>query len=74
MIDERTGAVLVSVMVLELLPGGLVRLGFDADKSVSIVRDNAKRRDGNGNRESSNNDAQDEGGDDDEEHRGNRRY
>jgi sRNA-binding carbon storage regulator CsrA len=34
------GAVIATVKVLELLPDGVVRLGFEADRSVDIRRDN----------------------------------
>jgi carbon storage regulator CsrA len=42
------GQVIAVVKVMELLPGGVVRLGFEADQQVSISRDNIKeRKDGN---------------------------
>lgn len=38
------GQVICVVKVLEFLPGGVVRLGFDADRQLSISRDNIKER------------------------------
>lgn len=46
------GKPLVTVFVDALLPDGAVRLGFEADRSVDILRDNARvRREGNEQRE-----------------------
>jgi len=41
---SRNGVPLLVVKVLALLPNGVVRLGFEADRSVSILRDNALTR------------------------------
>jgi carbon storage regulator CsrA len=38
------GVPLVTVKVLELWPNGQVRLGFEADRTVAILRDNAVSR------------------------------
>lgn len=38
------GRVIAVVKVMELLPGGVVRLGFDAETNVTISRDNIKER------------------------------
>lgn len=44
------GQVICVVKVMEFLPGGVVRLGFDADRQLTISRDNIKeRKDGNSN-------------------------
>ncbi len=45
LIDRASGEVLVTVTVLELLPKGSIRLGFDAKDSIQILRDDARRRD-----------------------------
>jgi carbon storage regulator CsrA len=42
--DTVTGKVVATVTVLAFLPGGLVRLGFVAPATISILRDNAKER------------------------------
>lgn len=44
LIDRDSGEVLCAVSILELLPNGVVRLGFEADSSVRIVRDNAVQK------------------------------
>lgn len=41
--DEIKGEVICVVTVSELLPNGVVRLSFEADKSISISRDNMKK-------------------------------
>ena len=38
------GRILATVKVLALLPNNQIRMGFDADPAVTIMRDNAKRR------------------------------
>lgn len=38
--DEVEGNIICIVSVSEILPNGVVRLSFDADKSISISRDN----------------------------------
>lgn len=49
MIDRDTDTVLATITLLELLPNGTVRLGFEAPDYVRIIRDNAVRREeGNG--------------------------
>lgn len=48
--DRNSDKLLATVVVLEILSGGAVRLGFDAGQEIHIVRDNARRRDdGQGN-------------------------
>lgn len=37
---RETGEVIATVSVVELLPNGVVRLGFNAPAHVKIVRDN----------------------------------
>jgi sRNA-binding carbon storage regulator CsrA len=51
------GRVIATVKVLEFLPNDQVRLGFDADRTVSIERDNMKqgKGDGHGDEESTGN-------------------
>jgi carbon storage regulator CsrA len=41
---SRAGQPLVTVKVMGFLPNDQVRLGFDADRSVTIMRDNAINR------------------------------
>lgn len=43
---EKETEILITVMVLDFIPNGQVRLGFDAQPSVRIVRDNAINRAG----------------------------
>jgi sRNA-binding carbon storage regulator CsrA len=38
--DEIRGEIICVVSVSELLPNGVVRLSFDADRAISISRDN----------------------------------
>lgn len=51
---DKNGKLAISVKVNELLPGGVVRLEFDADREYTILRDNAVDRripgDNDGNR------------------------
>lgn len=42
--DRRTGKVLATVKIMETLPDGSIRLGFNAGRDVIIMRDNAKQR------------------------------
>lgn len=41
--DERTGEVVARVVVCEILHDS-IRLGFDAPRHISVLRDNAKQR------------------------------
>lgn len=41
---DKKGTVVLTVHVIELLPGNIVRLGFAADTEYKILRDNAKHR------------------------------
>ncbi len=51
-IDREKGGVLCTVTLLELLPNGTVRIGFDAPEHIRIIRDNAVRRHDDGDEES----------------------
>ena len=51
-IDRERGDVLCTVTLLELLPNGTVRIGFDAPEFIRIIRDNAVRRHDDGESES----------------------
>lgn len=51
LIDRRSEEVIATVTLLELLPNGNVRLGFDAPEHVRIIRDNAVRRHDDGDEE-----------------------
>lgn len=48
---RQTGQVWATVKVLELLPNGIVRLGFEADDAIHIRRDNMKGSEDNGESE-----------------------
>jgi sRNA-binding carbon storage regulator CsrA len=43
--DSRTGEVVCRLVVLETFSDRTVRLGFDAPRHISILRDNAVQRD-----------------------------
>lgn len=56
--DRASGRLLCTVKVLEVLPDGSVRLGFNADHAVHIKRDNMRsRKDGNGGNPRKNDDS-----------------
>ena len=40
--DTRNEVPVITVTVLGILPGGVVRLGFDAEQHIRITRDNIK--------------------------------
>lgn len=76
LIDKSSGNVFCTISVLEFLPNNVVRLGFEADQSVRIVRDDAKRRhspegNGNGTQDEEFDDVEDRATDDDNDTRGN---
>lgn len=49
LIDRDTQRVIATVLVREILPGGSVRLGFEADQTIQFRRDNMKRGEVDGN-------------------------
>lgn len=48
LIDRDSGIVLATVTVLGVTPDGAVRLGFEAQPHIHILRDDAIRRDHDG--------------------------
>lgn len=44
LVDSATNKILATVQVLDFLPNDVVRLGFEADARIHILRDNAKQR------------------------------
>lgn len=73
-IDRATGHVFCTMTVMEMLPNDVVRLGFEADAAVRIVRDNAVNREftGTTEEENGNGKGKDCDTDDESETRGNR--
>lgn len=41
--DSRTGRTIALIKVVTFLPNGIVRLGIEADPTVSIIRDNMRK-------------------------------
>lgn len=53
LVDKRSGEIIASVMVLAFLPNGIVRLGFDADSNINIIRDDMIKEKESGNQNES---------------------